>query len=312
MNPVAQKPATEYCLDLRELIDLDGFAQDPAAILLALLDAPSFSECRRLYVGSSFCPQSLFHSRFFLDSVLGLCRKRSFRATLSVPIPAQRFLERQSAFVENLLAEYCDVIDEVVVNDLGTLARLSTLIHNAEEASPYSGLGLVIGRLLNKDARDPRCDELSFARRMPNILQPGYGAQSMLRRMIATSSFWSEEHERYENALVGVEFDSVCEQLDLTQLPQGLLPALNANLCYMSTGQICEFASIGLAAQASFRPNAACAGQCAKTCVAYTGASGVEFFKLGRSIFFEPRWQTELLGATSQRCIVSVLKEVLC
>lgn len=300
----------EYCLDLRELITLADLAQDQGVAIRALLDTPGLSGSKRIYLGSSFCPQSLERSLPLIEAAANVCRELGMRMTLALPIPAQRFLEQQDALVQELLAQHADVIDELIANDLGTLAQLSERIHNAPQGDPCSGIALVIGRLLCKDVRDPRNADVSWARRTPTYLAPGYEGESALQQLIATCSYWSVEHERYENAIAGIELDSICAELDLSALPQGLLPVLNGPLCYMSTGQICEYASIGLPAQKAFRPNGACGSQCVKTCLRYRGASGVEFFKIGRSVFFETPWQAELLGVSRYRQLVSPLKEV--
>ncbi len=308
----SQEPRIEYCLDLRELITLADLAQDQdqASVVSAFLDTPGLDSSRRLYAGSSFCPQALEHSLPLIDAAAAVCRERGMRMTLSLPIPAQRFLEQQDELLAKLLQQHAGVIDELVVNDLGTLVHLSEQIHNAREGEPLFGMGLVVGRLLCKDARDPRNAAISWTCRTPGYLEPDANGQNSLQQLIATCSYWSDEHERYENALCGVELDPISEQLDLSALPEGLCPVLCGPLCYMSTGQICEFASIGLPAERAFWPNSACGAQCAKTCLRYRGASGVEFFKIGRSMFFEAPWQTQLVGASEYRQLVSPLKEV--
>lgn len=306
----SSQPNIDYCLDLRELITLADLAQDQDAAIRALLDTPGLSSSKRIYVGSSFCPQSLERSLPLIDAAAFVCRELNAHLTLSLPIPAQRFLEHQDALLDSLLQQHTGIIDELVANDLGTLVHLSERIHNAPQGDSYNGIALVIGRLLCKDVRDPRNADVSWSRRQPTYLAPGYEGESALQQLIATCSYWSDEHERYENAIAGIELDPICAELDLSALPQGLLPVLNGPLCYMSTGQICEYASIGLPAQKAFRPNGACGAQCAKTCLRYRGASGVEFFKIGRSVFFETPWQTELQGVPRYRQLVSPLKEV--
>lgn len=305
-----QQPRIEYCLDLRELITLADFAQDQASAINAFLDTPGLESCRRLYAGSSFCPQALEHSLALIDAATAVCRERDIRMTLALPIPAQRFLEHQDQLLTALLQQHGDIIDELVVNDLGSLVHLSECIHNAYEGEPLFGMGLVVGRLLCKDARDPRSAAISWSSRVPAYLEPDANGENSLQQLIATCSFWSDERECYENALCGVELDPICEQLELSSLPDGLLPVLCGPLCYMSTGQICEYASIGLPAERAFWPNGACGAQCAKTCLHYRGASNVEFFKIGRSVFFEAPWQTRLASVSVYRQLVSPLKEV--
>ena len=304
------QPSIDYCLDLRELITLADLAQDQGTAIRTLLDTPALCASKRIYIGSSFCPQSLEHSLPLIDAAADVCHELDARLTLSLPIPAQRFLKHQDALVNLLLQRHAGIIDEIIANDLGTLTLLSERIHNAPQGDPFNDVTLVVGRLLCKDVRDPRNDDVSWGRRIPAYLVPGYEGENALQQLIATCSYWSDEHERYENAISGIELDPICVELDLSALPQGLLPVLNGPLCYMSTGQICEYASIGLPAQKAFRPNSACSTQCAKTSWRYCGASGVEFHKIGRSVFFQAPWQTDLQGVARYRQLISPLKEV--
>ncbi len=304
------QPSIDYCLDLRELITLADLAQDQCAVICALLDTSTLCTSKRIYVGSSFCPQSLERSLPLINAAADVCHELGARLTLSLPIPAQRFLEHQDALVDSLLQQHAGIIDEIIVNDLGTLTQLSERIHNASQDDPFNNITIIIGRLLCKDVRDPRNADVSWNRRTPAYLAPGYEGENALQQLIATCSYWDSKHERYENAISGIELDPICAELDLSTLPQGLLPVLNGPLCYISTGQICEYASIGLSAQKAFRPNGTCSAQCAKTCMRYCGASGVEFLKIGRSVFFQTPWQTDLQGVARYRQLISPLKEV--
>lgn len=170
--------------------------------------------------------------------------------------------------------------------------------------------GVVLGRLMSKDTRDPRDPEYPWQPAAPKMLQSSWGGESYLSRMLATFSYWNSELQEYRCPLVGIELDPFCAELLLHELPEQLTAAINGPLCYMSAGQICEYASLGLPEERMFRPNSPCARQCKGSCVRYRGASGIEFAKLGRAVFFQPQWQCVPRGVHGYRQLLSPLGEV--
>ena len=313
-------PYAQHCLDLRELVTIGELPQvhAQATAVAALLDAPALQGCRRAYIGSSFCSQALLGSRALNEATIELCRKRGLRVTLSLPIPSQRWLERMQSEALELLDLGAGVIDEVVANDLGTLLWTCDLAANrpnrADRAAANNGdelpLGVVIGRLLNKDQRDPRDPNQPWIPYEPNLLQQGLDGTSYLDRLLSTCSSWDESEGTYRCPVCGIELDPTHEQLLLHDLPPHLTATIDGPTCYMSTGQICEFASLGLDDEQLFRPNAPCAHQCESAAIRYTGTSGIEFAKLGRTVYFMPNWECEPQGVDAYRQLVSPLWEV--
>ena len=305
-------PNVEYCLDLRELISADELAQaqpgdpHPAA---ALLEALAPQGCTRIYLGSSFCPQALIGARPLNEALIALARERGLHVTLSLPIPSQRWLAPQQEEALALLELGEGVIDELAANDFSMLEWASMLAVERAGVGELP-LGVVLGRLMSKDTRDPRDPEYPWQPAAPKMLQSSWGGESYLSRMLATFSYWNSELQEYRCPLVGIELDPFCAEPLLHELPEQLTAAINGPLCYMSTGQICEFASLGLPEERMFRPNSPCARQCKGSCVRYRGASGVEFAKLGRAVFFQPQWQCVPRGVHSYRQLLSPLGEV--
>lgn len=315
-------PNIDLCLDLRELINLGALAQDQEAAINAFLDASAFADAHRLYVGSSFCAQALLHSRGLIEAALKVCRDRGMSATLSVPIAAQDNLARQMGEVQQLLELGEGVIDEVIANDHGMLGWLcnaaagATITGGALQGTRQSeqpqSFSVVVGRLLSKDPRDPRDPEYPWLPYEPALLQAGLDGGSFFDRLLSTWSFWDEEHAEYRCPIAGLELDPTHEVFLLGNLPSQITPAINGPLCYMSTGQICEYASMGLPDERLFRPNNPCAHQCTDNAIRYQGASGVEFAKLGRMVCFRPEWQCAPQGVDRYRQLVTPLWEVRC
>ena len=218
--------------------------------------------------------------------------------TLVVPVFSERLLNAGLAH-GRVLAGVCRAafgadspLDEITVNDLGMFMDVGRLV---DEGMPF---GLNLGRLFNRDLRDPR-DPGRHARALtPALIRRSWDERSNLDRLRAT---WP---------IRCIEFDPTNAVLDLTALPDDIEAAVYGPLCYMSTAQICEFASIGVPDEQRFRPNMPCKRQCLRTACAYRGASGCELFKLGRTVYFEAG-RIEVEGAHVLRRILEPTKEVL-
>ena len=309
--------AIDYCLDLREFISLDELSRNEIPSLEAWLDTPLLAKSTRIYIGSSFCPQALFHSASLIEAVVGLCNARGLKATFSLPIATQYNLKQLSSKAKSLIALGQGVIDEVVANDLGTLewlcalsksTRIQTQESTAGESLPRFSVGL--GRLLSKDTRDPRDAEYSWTPYQPAALQQDWEGTTHLDKLLVTFSYWDEQEEAYWSPVSSIELDPTHATIELYGLPAYLTPVLNGPTCYMSTGQICEYASVGLGDESLFRPNAPCAHQCTEHAIRYRGSSGVEFAKLGRTVYFLPDWECAVTGVGSYRQLISPLWEM--
>ena len=253
----------------------------------------------RLYVGSSFCAQSyLAITPDEMADAAKWCAESGVLMTLVVPVFSERLLDAGLAH-GRLLAGVCRAalgpaspLDEITVNDLGMFMDVGRLVG---EGMPF---GLNLGRLFNRDLRDPRDPDRRAHALAPALIRRSWDGVSNLDRLQAT---WP---------IRCVEFDPTNVRVDLSDLPDDVEAAVYGPLCYMSTAQICEFASIGAPDEQRFRPNMPCARQCLRTASAYRGASGCEFLKLGRTVYFEAG-RAEATGARVLRRIYEPLKEVL-
>ena len=214
--------------------------------------------------------------------------------TLVLPIVPQGLLRQVEERAAELVEQAEGTIDEVTVNDYGAFMKWGSI---AQESG--GKLHLNLGRLIGKDTRDPRDPDYPHIPYRPQLLQADAWGGTHLDRLLQTQP------------IAGLELDPTHALLDLSSLPAGIEPALYGPLCYQSTGQICEFASIGLLEEEKFRPNAPCKRQCLRNAIRYTGASGVEYCKLGRTMWFDPDWRTQVVGVPSLRRVNAPLLEVL-
>lgn len=219
------------------------------------------SSVERLYVGSNFCSQYFLRQprRVWRES-FELCRREGIPATLVVPVFSQKDLEAGCDRIDRLVHAYGDLIDEITVNDVGMLARC---VHRY-------GRPVNVGRLFSKAPRDPRYAELLDVRHVVDI-----------------PPLITEVFRRGE--VRGVEVDPTHAALDLAPLT-ALMPQVQVGVhvpyCYLTTGAVCELASLRRPLCEKFRPNAPCSLECARCAVGYALPSGVRLLKQGRTVYF--------------------------
>lgn len=215
----------------------------------------------RLYVGSNFCSQYFLHQPASVwREAFELCRRERIPATLVVPIVTQRDLAAADALIDGLFDDYGDVIDEVTVNDVGMIGH----------CLDRYGRPLNAGRLFFKVPRDPRYAELFDVRHAVGVPP------------LVTELFRHGE-------VCGVELDPTHAALDLSVL-RGFAPHLEVGVHmpygYLSTGAICELASIGRPVSGKFRPNAPCSLECMRCAIGYELPYGARLLKWGRTVYF--------------------------
>lgn len=222
------------------------------------------SSVERLYVGSNFCSQYFLgqSERVWRES-FALCRREGIPATLVVPVFSQKDLQAGCERIDRLMCADGDVIDEVTVNDVGMLARC---------VGRY-GCAVNAGRLFSKVPRDPRYPGLLDARHVVDIPP------------LITEVFRRDE-------VRGIEIDPTHAALDLAPLT-ALMPQVQVGVhvpyCYLTTGAVCELASLRRPLCEKFRPNAPCSLECASCAVGYELPSGVRLLRWGRTVYFPNR-----------------------
>lgn len=221
--------------------------------------AAGFQYCDRIYIGSDFCGNYLL--RMNMDQYKKL-KNLTAPLTLNVPVITQRNLEQAKKKISDLREMFGASLDEIVVNDFGML----------EWAGGFEGLSVRLGRLFFKNLRDPRYTD------------PGTDMHSIFR-------YQKELMKRY--GVSGTEIDSIFpawkkfpDEKDMVDVPAefGVSCAFHRPYGYMSTGQICEYASIGRPADQKFVPNAPCSGQCQRYLIEYQMRPEENFVRLGRAI----------------------------
>ncbi len=265
--PVFPSYAFERCANMCDVADYCEPSFDASALCDHVLAQTGFSRIDRVYVGSYFCDRLfLALSDAALSGIARVCRERAMHATLVLPIFSQAALSRGVDRADAILAGHRGLFDEVVVNDIG-MAR-----HAARRYERF-GVGCGFGRLLSRDARDPR-----------------YWATTEGMRPCGMDA--GAVRDLCPNApIASVELDPFAPLIDASPLA-GLPVALHLPHCFMSTGHICEAASVGKPVSRRYRPDAACARECMEA-YTLTESAGWEtmpetcFAKMGRTVYFE-------------------------
>ena len=136
------------CLNLCEILpivyDLDHTYQKG---IKKSCELAGYQDVKRIYIGSYFC------GRYFLSLNLDMlqrlsewCEENKMQVTLVIPIFSQSLLHSAKEKVAIILGLFGEHIDEITINDYGMLSYIA-------ETYPKS---IQIGRLMNKDCRDPR------------------------------------------------------------------------------------------------------------------------------------------------------------
>ena len=227
----------------------------------ALNDLVASGRYDRVYLGSYFC------DRYFCAVPLGVfartlarCADLDLPVTLVVPIPSENALDATLSRLDLLLDGHGEAIDEVTCNDLGTLSWCSENLDRR----------LNVGRLFNRDAREPR--------------DPGFVAQTIRPALLTRGHAAAFPKCRVD----GYEFDPITPATDLSDAPADVVCALHADWCYASTGKICEVASIGTPAEHKFRPNEPCTCTCLHCVLEHRPreAGAPAYFKHGRTVYY--------------------------
>lgn len=229
----------------------------------------------RIYIGSYFCAQYFLKLEDELvEDLVNYAMKTGIKITLVVPIISQKNLEEAQKKLKGYCQYFDTCLDEITVNDYGMLVY----IHQTFE------VGLNMGRLFMKDYRDPRYPDYFKLPLEPKIF----------------TNYLNHIIDKYQ--VDTMEFDPTHEVIDFSKKPKNIRIAIHTPFCYMTVGQICEYASINKEIEKKFRPNQPCAKECQETIIRYDLKDGREWVRIGRAIYFENN-EYQIKGLNKYRVI---------
>ncbi|MCR4644665.1 MAG: hypothetical protein K5695_04555 [Oscillospiraceae bacterium] len=263
------------CINLCDILDKSDLQGDIAE---ELLQTPCIADAGRLYIGSYFCSQ-YFLKMDFLSEIKKLIGQKHYSLTLVIPIISEKDLARSKEQIRHILDEL--PIDEVTVNDVGMLSALSAI--------PQIKINL--GRLFFKDARDIRLPAYYHS-----TLRPAFLDQL------------SDLRSRY--GIQYAELDPICSVMDLRNETDVKL-ALHGPFGYLTTGNICKYASISKDIQYKFRPNATCNKECQRIFEIYAPTPpDYELYRIGRAVYFASA-APETINGSFERSIYAPFHEMV-
>ena len=251
-----------YCLNLCEVIeDLYEKYGSIDNIVSCVKGQQGIPYYTRIYIGSNFCSHYFLNlSKSLLEELTEYTRKTAIKLTLTLPVFTEDNLEKAKKCIARYVETLGDGLDEVTANDYGMLAYM---------ASKYPNIRLNMGRLFMKDYRDPRYKEHFKTTLSPKIFT------KYLDELIKTYN------------IKGIEFDPVHEEMTFKEKPEYIEIGIHEPYCYMTVGQICEFASIHKPISEKFRPNSVCERECTSNKIKYYLHDEREWIRLGRTIYFK-------------------------
>ena len=223
-----------------------------------IADLVSLHRPHRLYIGSYFCQNYFNRHLSTIKSILDYAKLQGLHISIVIPPLFQNLFETTCGDVERLVENSNGAIDELCLNDYGTLLRFSDV-----------GLKLSAGRLLYRQGRDPRYPDFFQEQVSPN---------------------WEIDHvvDFFRHLNISVfEIDPTHKYIRLNNLPVSMMYAVHWPLCYQSVGSICVYANISTDTAETFLPNSPCHYECLSNELYHETNAGVRYIRQGRAILFE-------------------------
>ena len=252
-----------FCLNLCEIFTGSWFPKKYFERLLQYFSEKE-QKVERIYIGSSFCSQ--YYLRFEgWNQLLHICKSNQIPVTLVLPVFSEKNLISGKKKTLEIIQNVPGIIDEITVNDVGMLQWLKR-----KEVTRIN-----LGRLFFKEPRDCRMPEYFQKSLVPSLLTLLY------------DDYWSDFK------ISGVELDATNQVIDINCIKNNDIDVgIHLPYCYMTTGNICKFASVHKRIEQKFRPNLECMMECMYMKDIYskhvhqTNCDPV-LYRLGRTVYFK-------------------------
>lgn len=219
---------------------------------------------KRLYFGTEFC-QRLIPSSYQLKKALEFCRVKNIEFSLVTPLVTNEGLARLKPLFK-IISEL-DGEKEVVVNDWGLLRFLT---------NNYSFFGLVLGRLLNKQKRDPRIKQ--FWPKWPQE------AKKYFKLALGESLFTASLSKSFK--LNRIELDNLLQGIERQNFQ--LKASLYYPFVYLSTTRYCLTAMAFSQEPFKRKTSFFCEKNCRKHCFFFTSDDmPVRIYLIGNTQFIK-------------------------
>lgn len=200
------------------------------------------TEFHRIYVGSEICSRFLKYFIINIGSVQESLNKLNKRVSMVLP----DFKEENWSILDKLIKFSLenDCIDEVIVNDIGTLSYCASQILGIKK--------IVLGRLFNKAPREARVDMWDFS---------GITDRFVLSELIYDTEYYKGLMEDYK--IERVELDYIDDRF-IENLKTNLNLNVHIPYTYISSGAVCAIGSILKEDKDKFSLSGNCTFECQK------------------------------------------------
>lgn len=213
-----------------------------------------------IYIGSYFCGQYFLKiPQKIIMSCLNIAKMRNIKIRMVLPIFTEKLLHKGKENIDMIASILGNYLDAMVVNDLGMLDYVS---------SNYN-IKIIMGRLLSKDTRDQRIQELCDVVKTPDSVRNQY--------LLLKQKF---------NNIIGYEIENIYSEMEEDNTVTVHVPYV-----YQTVGQICCYANI-MKDDYIFKANRECSIDCMKSVLVYNN-SGFKYIRLGRAILYKKEQKIE-------------------
>lgn len=274
-----------FCINLCEIFHPYLSKKQNFESFVNYVSSKQGKKVERIYLGSSFCSQYFLYIPDCKD-VMEYCLEKKISVTITIPVFSEKDLNLGRRKLDEICSIGNGVIDEITVNDISTLFLIQT-------KNQYK---INLGRLFFKDPRDCRVPEYFKTAVSPMLL-------SHLK-----DEFW----RKFRFQLV--ELDTTNYIINTTNIVDTDIEiAVHKPYCYMSTGNICKFASVHRDVKEKFRPNIPCKMECLHITDLHMGYvkptnCKTAIRRIGRTLYYEMD-SAEFIGKKPNREIFFPMNE---
>ena len=226
---------------------------------------PEISDIKRAYIGSEFCSYFL---RLFQKKIDGIvCDLINHFKNITIVFP--NILESDFNIFKEIVGQISNinVIDEIVINDFGTLKYLCE-----KEVKKK----IVLGRLFTKNPRDPRVDLWNY---------DPIKEKSVLVDLVQNTPAYKELMEKHN--IMRIETDYI-NQTYVRKLPTDILISVHYPYTYITSGNVCAVGSVHKSKNEKFKIKNKCFFDCTNYFSIVNNESLINpVINIGNSYFYE-------------------------
>lgn len=248
-----------------------------------LINTFTINDFSRIYMGSYYCDHYfLYTNKDKYKNIINYARDNKLKITLVIPPLFESNLEKGIACAYDLLHEGDGLIDEVTINDWGMIDYFPN----------HFCIKLNMGRLLQKDNRDPRYKD--------------FFSEQHIHRCF--SNYYKKLLD--ENNISGIELDCTHSSIIIPKTLLDIRVSVHGPWTYMSMGSICIYSSMGKKISDKFRFADKCSCECNKAVVQMECEGNINLYRFGRSIQFNNN-NCKIISKVPYRYIYSPFNQLI-